>query len=239
MIVENNRNQNHNHNHNHNQDDNLARRMEKLGKLSKRELEVLRLICEGLSYEEVAGKLFISKTTVQFHMTRIHVKLGLEGYSRGARQVELGQFCYALHTFQPRPEAEQQPRLTLAHSLRQGAKRLHKAIALLWADQRLLMLVLILLNLLLLYFFVRPQHPSCPVLEGFGITLETAGFHERRAVAHYQTDNYPYAVQDNNWMLARRPPKWAYYGRGLSHHKLQQHEQATTVWFAPTRRKRL
>jgi DNA-binding CsgD family transcriptional regulator len=44
--------------------------------VSERELEVCRLICEGLSNKEIAGRLFISEYTVKDHIKHIMAKLG-------------------------------------------------------------------------------------------------------------------------------------------------------------------
>lgn len=44
--------------------------------LSERELEILHLICEGLSNQEIADKLFISKRTVDKHRSNILEKTG-------------------------------------------------------------------------------------------------------------------------------------------------------------------
>jgi len=46
----------------------------KLG-ISKRELDVLNLMANGLSNEEIAGKLFISLNTVKTHASNIFLKL--------------------------------------------------------------------------------------------------------------------------------------------------------------------
>lgn len=43
--------------------------------LSGREQEVLRLLCQGLSYRSIADKLFISEDTVHFHIKNIYKKL--------------------------------------------------------------------------------------------------------------------------------------------------------------------
>jgi len=46
--------------------------------LSKRELEVLQLIAEGLSNQEIAQRLFISLRTVKWHTSNIYGKLGVK-----------------------------------------------------------------------------------------------------------------------------------------------------------------
>ena len=45
-------------------------------KLTKRELEILQLICEELSYEEIATRLNVSKRTVSFHVSNMLAKTG-------------------------------------------------------------------------------------------------------------------------------------------------------------------
>ena len=44
--------------------------------LSKRELDIIYHIVKGLSYGEIAEKLFISKLTVHTHVKNIYRKLG-------------------------------------------------------------------------------------------------------------------------------------------------------------------
>jgi len=44
-------------------------------KISKREYEVLQLINEGLSNQEIASKLFISESTVKTHVSNLLIKL--------------------------------------------------------------------------------------------------------------------------------------------------------------------
>ena len=44
---------------------------------TERELEVLRLLSEGLTDREIAGKLFLSVTTVRFHINNLLGKTGL------------------------------------------------------------------------------------------------------------------------------------------------------------------
>ncbi|MCL5407415.1 MAG: helix-turn-helix transcriptional regulator [Patescibacteria group bacterium] len=46
-------------------------------KLTKREREVLSLIFEGKSSQEVADDLYVSKRTVDFHLSRAYEKLGV------------------------------------------------------------------------------------------------------------------------------------------------------------------
>jgi DNA-binding CsgD family transcriptional regulator len=48
-----------------------------LGTLSEREQDVLTLITNGLSYEQVARNLFISRSTVSFHLSNIYAKTGV------------------------------------------------------------------------------------------------------------------------------------------------------------------
>ncbi|WP_253861542.1 LuxR family transcriptional regulator [Mycobacterium asiaticum] len=45
--------------------------------LTRAELDVVKLVSQGLGNREVAGKLFISPRTVQAHLTHIYTKLGL------------------------------------------------------------------------------------------------------------------------------------------------------------------
>ena len=52
----------------------LASELAKLG-MSQRELEVLRLMAEGLSNQEIADRLFVSLNTVKTHCSRIFEKL--------------------------------------------------------------------------------------------------------------------------------------------------------------------
>jgi predicted ATPase/DNA-binding CsgD family transcriptional regulator len=54
------------------------------GGLSSRELEVLRLLADGKSNQEIAAALFISPNTVAHHVTSILNKLGLESRAAAA-----------------------------------------------------------------------------------------------------------------------------------------------------------
>jgi DNA-binding CsgD family transcriptional regulator len=46
--------------------------------LSERELEVLRLVAEGLPTKQIAASLSISERTVKFHINSIFHKLGAD-----------------------------------------------------------------------------------------------------------------------------------------------------------------
>ena len=45
--------------------------------LTRAELDVAKLISEGLGNKDIAARLFISPRTVQAHLTHIYAKLGL------------------------------------------------------------------------------------------------------------------------------------------------------------------
>ncbi|MRG43820.1 DNA-binding response regulator [Chitinophaga sp. SYP-B3965] len=47
-------------------------------RLSKRELEVLQLMAEGLSNQEIAGRLFVSLNTIKTHSSKVLEKLDVE-----------------------------------------------------------------------------------------------------------------------------------------------------------------
>ena len=62
-----------------------------LALLSKRELDVLKLIAQGLSNQQIAETLFISLHTVKTHSQRINFKLGVERRTQAvARAKDLG-----------------------------------------------------------------------------------------------------------------------------------------------------
>ena len=64
-----------------------AARIAELG-ITPRELEVLRLIAEGLSTKEMAERLFVSENTVKTHISRVLDKLGA---SRRTQAVQLAK----------------------------------------------------------------------------------------------------------------------------------------------------
>jgi LuxR family maltose regulon positive regulatory protein len=56
--------------------------------LSSRELEVLGLIAEGLSNQEIAAKLFLSLNTVKVHCSHIYGKLGVKSRTQAVAKAE-------------------------------------------------------------------------------------------------------------------------------------------------------
>jgi len=64
---------------------------ETLTRLTEREREILRLIFDGKCSNEVAQTLSVSKRTVDFHLARAYVKLGVSNrFQAYKRAVELG-----------------------------------------------------------------------------------------------------------------------------------------------------
>ena len=58
--------------------------MDKKLEFTGRELEVLRLIAEGKSNEEIAEQLFLSVRTIEKHITNLYLKMGVSGKSARA-----------------------------------------------------------------------------------------------------------------------------------------------------------
>ena len=64
-----------------------ARTSHVAGPLSRRELEIARLVADGATNGETADQLFISERTVESHMASIFNKLGLDSRVQVARWV--------------------------------------------------------------------------------------------------------------------------------------------------------
>jgi two-component system, NarL family, response regulator LiaR len=56
--------------------------------ITRRELEILELIAEGMSNREIAEKLFVSENTVKTHSSRVFDKLGAR---RRTQAVQMGK----------------------------------------------------------------------------------------------------------------------------------------------------
>jgi len=54
--------------------------------LSEREIEVLRLLADGLSNREIARKLFVTVGTVKWHLHNIYGKLGVRSRVQAVSQ---------------------------------------------------------------------------------------------------------------------------------------------------------
>ncbi|MGF1473790.1 MAG: response regulator transcription factor, partial [Rubrobacteraceae bacterium] len=52
--------------------------------LTSREVEVLRLVAEGATNRDIAGRLFVSERTVKSHMTSILRKVGVSSRTQAA-----------------------------------------------------------------------------------------------------------------------------------------------------------
>ncbi|UON84674.1 LuxR C-terminal-related transcriptional regulator [Dyadobacter chenwenxiniae] len=64
-----------------------AREQARLG-LSKRELEVLGLIAEGLSNQEIAGALFVSLNTIKTHSSKLFEKLEVKSRTQAVEKAK-------------------------------------------------------------------------------------------------------------------------------------------------------
>ena len=63
------------------------RELRRLG-ISKREYEVLELIAQGLSNQEIAGKLFVSLNTVKTHSSHLFMKLDARRRTEAIRRAQ-------------------------------------------------------------------------------------------------------------------------------------------------------
>lgn len=90
-----------------------ADRNDPLDTLSERQMEVLVLLADGCSYEEIGARLFISLNTVKFHVRAIFLRLGVRNRMAAARLLIQGR--YGIRPVRreqhgPRPESDSPPR---------------------------------------------------------------------------------------------------------------------------------
>jgi DNA-binding NarL/FixJ family response regulator len=57
--------------------------------LTRRELEILRLVAEGMSNAELARKLWVTEQTVKFHLSNVYRKLGVANRTEASRWAQL------------------------------------------------------------------------------------------------------------------------------------------------------
>jgi DNA-binding NarL/FixJ family response regulator len=55
-------------------------------RLTPRELEVLRLVAEGLDNRVIGGRLGITRSTVKHHLEAVYAKLGVHGRMEAVRE---------------------------------------------------------------------------------------------------------------------------------------------------------
>jgi DNA-binding NarL/FixJ family response regulator len=59
------------------------------GGLTRRELEILRLVAEGQSNSQLARRLWVTEQTVKFHLSNIYRKLGVANRTEASRWAQL------------------------------------------------------------------------------------------------------------------------------------------------------
>ena len=64
-----------------------ADRNDPLDSLSERQMQVLTLLADGCSYEEIGARLFITLNTVKFHVRSIFLRLGVRNRMAAARML--------------------------------------------------------------------------------------------------------------------------------------------------------
>ena len=66
-----------------------AQTAESPGGLTRRELEILRLVAEGHSNSQLARMLWVTEQTVKFHLSNIYRKLGVSNRTEASRWAQL------------------------------------------------------------------------------------------------------------------------------------------------------
>ena len=57
----------------------------KIGDLSARQREILELVVEGLSNAEIAGRLYLSESTIKQHLRAVYKELGVRNRTEAAK----------------------------------------------------------------------------------------------------------------------------------------------------------
>lgn len=69
----------------------VAATVDPLATLSDREREVAALLLSGFSYAQIAQELYVTRSTVAFHLSRIYAKAGVESRHQFTQQVRLAR----------------------------------------------------------------------------------------------------------------------------------------------------